>query len=92
MSEHLSPITLKNQLACVTRELSKRKGIYPKLVASGRLKPQVADYEIKAMTAVQVSIKKLVDLEEVSEEIKAESRLKAEKQAQEHATNQPATD
>jgi len=38
--------TLEGQIACVERELGKRRGVYPNLVAAGKMKQEKADNEI----------------------------------------------
>lgn len=39
-------------IACARRELAMRKNVYPKWVASGRMKQDAADKEIAAMQAI----------------------------------------
>ncbi len=51
MGEHRQ-YTLEAQVACVRRELALRKGVYPKWVQSGRMKPEEADHQINCMQAV----------------------------------------
>lgn len=45
-------VPLREQVACVAREVALRKAAYPRWVASGRMKQAAADREIAAMEAV----------------------------------------
>lgn len=40
---------ISNQISCVRREISMRKAVYPRLVASGKKPKSTADYEIACM-------------------------------------------
>jgi hypothetical protein len=51
--------TLDEQIRCVRREIAVRKNVYPKWTKSGRMKPEVADYEISCMQAVHDTLTKL---------------------------------
>lgn len=53
----MTPIPLKDQIACVGRELGMRKGTYPKWVASGRMTQAEADKELSRMDAVYRTLK-----------------------------------
>ena len=44
--------TPKEKLACAARELAMRRNVYPKWVASGRMKQEAADREIAVMEAI----------------------------------------
>jgi hypothetical protein len=44
-------MTLRQQIACLKREIALRKNVYPKWVESGKMRSSEADYEIEAMTA-----------------------------------------
>lgn len=50
MSEGFS---LSEMAQCATRELSFRRRVYPRLVANGRMKQEVADREIALMEAMK---------------------------------------
>ena len=50
-------ITIEEQIRCAERELEKRRAFYPKWVATGRMRPAKADYEIAAMEAVVHTLK-----------------------------------
>ncbi len=52
-------IPLADQIRCVGREIGLRRNVYPKWVASGRMKQQDADREIRAMEAVLATLKGL---------------------------------
>lgn len=41
--------TLKEQMACVAREIALRERVYPKLIASGKLRPNEAEYQLATM-------------------------------------------
>lgn len=43
---------LTNQIACVKREITMRKSVYPRLVATGKKTKATADFEIACMTEV----------------------------------------
>jgi hypothetical protein len=49
-------IDIEDQLDCVRREVEKRKEVYPRLVAAGKLSQQKADQEIDLMRAVLVTL------------------------------------
>jgi hypothetical protein len=51
--------TLDQQLACVRRELSMRKAVYPKWVGSGRMKSETAHHELGCMEAVLDTLTRL---------------------------------
>jgi hypothetical protein len=51
--------TLAMQISCVKREIALRKNVYPKWVASGRMKLDMAEREIDCMTAVLRSLETL---------------------------------
>ena len=55
----VEPVTLEQQIIAVRREIAMRKGVYPKWVAAGRLKPEKADHEIAAMEAVLASLERM---------------------------------
>jgi hypothetical protein len=44
--------TVAEKLKCAKRELALRQAVYPKFIASGRLKQQSADQEIALMQAI----------------------------------------
>lgn len=44
-------ISLQEQIACLTRELKMRRAVYPKWVASGKMRRDKMDHEIAAMEA-----------------------------------------
>ena len=48
----VSAIDISDQIACIKRELSLRKGFYPTLIARGKMTPATAEQEISRMTAV----------------------------------------
>jgi hypothetical protein len=50
-------VTLEHQIACVAREIALREAAYPKWVASGRMKREVAERELARMKAVIETLK-----------------------------------
>lgn len=51
--------TLARQIQCVAREIALRRAVYPKFIASGRMKQDRADDEIATMEAVIETLKGL---------------------------------
>jgi hypothetical protein len=45
-------ISINQQIEEVQRELGQRERVYPRLVASGKLKASHADYQVQRMQAV----------------------------------------
>lgn len=54
-------ITLKEQIACVCRELEMRRVVYPKLVAEGKMTQRASDMEFARMNAVLATLESLRD-------------------------------
>ena len=52
MSATIKKITVKQQIACVEREIKQREKVYPGLVFSRRMRQVEADWQIQAMKAV----------------------------------------
>ena len=50
-------VDLAKQIACIEREIGFRGRVYPRWVASGKMKQEKADYEIAAMRAVLETLK-----------------------------------
>jgi hypothetical protein len=50
-------VTVADQIRCVRREIAMRQNVYPKWVASGRMKQEDADKELAAMQAVHDSLR-----------------------------------
>lgn len=53
--------TLAEEIACVGREIALREAVYPRQVASGRMKRSTADRELAAMRAVLKRLEALRD-------------------------------
>lgn len=53
--------TIEAQITCIRRELAMRKNVYPKWVASGRMKAEAADHEINCMQAVHDTLTALIE-------------------------------
>jgi hypothetical protein len=68
-------VSLADQIASVKREVAMRTNVYPKLVASGRMKQGMADRELAAMKAVLETLQKI---ESVREAFGAGSTMGAE--------------
>jgi hypothetical protein len=64
--------TLHEQIRCVRREIAVRKNIYRKWAKSGRMKQEVADYEISCMQAVHDTLSRLNMVDEALHAIEAE--------------------
>ncbi len=45
-------ISLRDQIACVRREIALRERVYPRQIADGRMKQEEADRELARMKAV----------------------------------------
>jgi hypothetical protein len=48
--------TTKELIACAKRELALRRNVYPKWVASGRMKAEQCEHEIACMEAIVVEL------------------------------------
>lgn len=62
MNDHTdtaAPISLDVQVACIRREIGMRERVYPRWVATEKMKPQKADDEIAAMRAVLATLQEL---------------------------------
>lgn len=55
----MNAITIEQQLACARRELALRRNVYPKMTFSGRMKPEEAERELAAMSAIVETLLKL---------------------------------
>lgn len=58
---HPQDISIRDQVACVGRELGMRKRCYPKWVSSERMTQKEADQEIAAMEAVYKTMREVAD-------------------------------
>ena len=54
------PVTLERQIACVRRELTMRRKVYPKWIAGGRMTQEQAQEQISTMEAVQATLEQLL--------------------------------
>jgi hypothetical protein len=52
-------VSLRDQVACVEREIALRERLYPRFVADGRLTPGKADSELAGMRAVLATLRGL---------------------------------
>lgn len=51
--------TLEQQVAAVRREIKLREQVYPRMVASARMKPEKSVYELGVMRAVLETLERL---------------------------------
>lgn len=49
-------VSIDEQIACVKREISMRRNVYPRWVALEKMKPEVMEKEIVRMEAVLVTL------------------------------------
>lgn len=56
-------VTLKDQIACIEREITMRQRVYPRWIEAGRMKQAKADAEIRTMQAVLATLKTLEEKE-----------------------------
>lgn len=54
-------VPLEDQIKCAKRELKMRESVYPKLVASGRMKREAALQQIDTMQAIVWTLESLTD-------------------------------
>jgi hypothetical protein len=59
-------VTLDQQIAAVAREIAMRKNVYPKWVASKRMKQEEADHQIAAMEKVIETLNELKQIAELA--------------------------
>ena len=52
----MTAINLDQQITCVARELKKREQVYPRWVSLGKMKPELAEYELEAIKAVLATL------------------------------------
>jgi hypothetical protein len=52
---------LKEKFDCVRRELALRHAVYPRLIASGRLKREKAKRELELMEAIVVDYERFLE-------------------------------
>lgn len=57
----MPPPGIDAQIKCVEREVAMRERVYPRWVASGKMKSQVAAYELLAMQTVLQTLKGIND-------------------------------
>jgi len=50
------PIDIDRQIACVRREISMRRRVYPRWVSTGKMTQDEADRQISTMEAVQATL------------------------------------
>ena len=55
----LLPVTIDEEILCVRREIGLRERVYPRWVAAGKMKADMAEREIAAMKSVLESLHRL---------------------------------
>lgn len=50
------PITIESQIACVRREISMRRKVYPRWVSAGKMTQDEADRQIATMEAAMATL------------------------------------
>jgi hypothetical protein len=65
-------MSLQTQISCVRREIAIRKNVYPKWVATGKMRQGEADFEIAAMTEVLETLMKLNEERGLNERVVAQ--------------------
>lgn len=56
----MSEVPLERQLAAVRDEISKRRRVYPRWVADGRMSQDQADRRLEEMAAVRSTLERLL--------------------------------
>lgn len=72
-------VSLEQQKACLAREAKLRGRVYPRWVEEGRMTAEKAQYEIKAMQCAAITISRLKELQDASEEMRAEEEKRQQK-------------
>jgi hypothetical protein len=57
-------VSLSHQIQEVERELHLRRGVYPRMVSSGKMRESVADFHMERLEAVLRTLNWLADNEE----------------------------
>ena len=58
LTGHEPPVTKREMVLCVKREIGYRERIYPRWVESGKMKLDHAEYQIRTMKAVLKLVEK----------------------------------
>ena len=64
----MNPISLDNQIACIRREISLRRNVYPKLLVSGQMTQAWADFQMDAIEAVLATLVQLKEAQARAEQ------------------------
>ena len=59
LADALPPVSLKDQISCVGREIAMRKRVYPHWIRNGRMKEGAAREEIRRMEAVLATLQNI---------------------------------
>lgn len=59
LADALPPVPLKDQIACIKRELGYRERVYARRVADGKMTRTLADEELRRMRAVLATLEDL---------------------------------
>ena len=57
----MADVPLNRQIACVKREVSMRRRVYPRWVENGKMTQRESDRQLEAMEAVQATLQALQD-------------------------------
>lgn len=60
---------LHEQVNAARRELAMRRNVYPKWIATGRMRQAAADHEIECMEAIVATLEKCLLLAEVGDQM-----------------------
>lgn len=66
LTPELEPPSIADQIAAVRREIAMRRNVYPKWVASGRLKAVESEREQARMQAVHASLERLEEIDRLA--------------------------
>ena len=59
LADALPPVPLKDQIACVEREIGMRRSVFPRRVENGQMSASKAAEEIRRMEAVLATLQAL---------------------------------
>lgn len=65
LDQQNAALRIKEQIACVKREITMRLRVYPRLIAAGKMTPTKADYEVGAMRAVLATLETVAATEQL---------------------------
>ena len=74
--------TLAEMVASLLREWNMRKRVYPKWVEGGRMTAEKAQHEIDCMEAAHQVLTRVLELQEISQEMIAEEKKRQQRNEQ----------